>query len=109
LEHAQSALILLQEELFAQQVVPLSEKADRVAVLAIAYHKLVYALGYDLNQIVIGKPKVEAPEEIKALAQQRWNAKQAKDWATADQVRDELQSKGYKILDSKDGFEIEQL
>ena len=77
--------------------------------LAIAYHKLVYALGYDLNQIVIGKPKVEAPEEIKALAQQRWNAKQAKDWATADQVRDELQSKGYKILDSKDGFEIEQL
>ena len=40
LEHAQSALILLQEELFAQQVVPLSEKADRVAVLAIAYHNI---------------------------------------------------------------------
>jgi len=41
LEHAQSALILLQEELFAgSQAKPLSEKADRISVLAIAYHNI---------------------------------------------------------------------
>ncbi len=44
LEHAQSALILLQEELF-NGVNPLQEetttpKADRIAVLAIAYHNI---------------------------------------------------------------------
>ena len=37
LEHAQSALILLQEELFSQDKEP---QADRVAVLGIAYHNI---------------------------------------------------------------------
>jgi len=58
---------------------------------------------------VIEKPKVEAPEEIKVLAQKRWDAKQTKDWAAADQLRAELTEKGWTIKDSKDGFEIEKL
>lgn len=40
LEHAQSSLILMQEELFSDTSKPLSEKADRVAVLAICYHNI---------------------------------------------------------------------
>ena len=41
LEHAQSALILLQEELFAKRADPSTPpRADRVAVLAIAYHNM---------------------------------------------------------------------
>jgi tetratricopeptide (TPR) repeat protein len=46
LEHAQSALILLQEELFSGavggdgMVSPVAQKVDRVAVLAIAYHNI---------------------------------------------------------------------
>lgn len=76
---------------------------------AIAFHKLVYAFGYNLDQVVIEKPKVDAPEEIKELAKKRWEAKQSKDWATSDQLRDELQERGWKILDSKEGFELEPL
>jgi len=76
---------------------------------AIAYHKLIFALGYDLDEVVLEKPKVEAPEEIKALAHKRWEAKQAKDWATSDRLRDELQEHGWKILDSKEGYELEPL
>ena len=34
----------------------------------------------------------EAPGEIQDLAQRRWEAKQAKDWPLADQLRDELLS-----------------
>ena len=46
LEHSQSALILLQEELFSGavggdgMVSPVAQKVDRVAVLAIAYHNI---------------------------------------------------------------------
>ena len=50
--------------------------------------------------------KMEIPEEIKNLAQQRWKAKLKKDFTAADKLRDEIQSKGYKILDKKDWYEI---
>lgn len=74
---------------------------------AIALHRIVFALGYDLDSVSLEKPKVDVPAEIQALAQNRWEAKQAKDWAAADSLRDELNSKGWKILDRKDGFEVE--
>ena len=77
--------------------------------IAIAFHKLIFALGYDLSETVIEKPKTEAPEEIKELAQARWEAKQSKDWAAADDLRDRVQAKGWKILDRKDGFDLEAL
>jgi tetratricopeptide (TPR) repeat protein len=40
LEHAQSALIHMQDELFSDTEKPMSEKADRVAVLGICYHNI---------------------------------------------------------------------
>ena len=83
--------------------------AEELNHVAIAFHKLIFALGYDLDQVVIEKPKVEAPEEIKVLAQQRWDAKQAKDWAAADELRAHLTEKGWSIKDSKDGYELEKL
>ena len=45
-------------------------------------------------------------EEIKDLAQKRWLAKQTKDFSLADQIRDELVSKGFMIKDNKDGYQI---
>jgi len=65
----------------------------------------VFALGLD---VPLTQAKTEAPAEIIALAQQRWDAKQAKDFAKADSVRKELTAKGWKILDRKDGFDLEK-
>ena len=48
----------------------------------------------------------EAPAEIQELAHRRWKAKQSKDWAAADQLRDELVAKGWTVKDGKDGFEL---
>jgi cysteinyl-tRNA synthetase len=48
----------------------------------------------------------EAPPEIAALAQQRWEAKQAKDWAKADTLRQELSTQGWTMQDRKDGFSL---
>ena len=48
----------------------------------------------------------DVPAEVLALAQQRWDAKAAKDWATADALRKQLEADGWLIKDSKEGFTV---
>lgn len=55
---------------------------------------------------VAAKNAVEIPEEVKALAEERWNAKKSKNWARADELRAELDKLGYAVKDGKDGYEI---
>ena len=42
---------------------------------------------------------------VDLLLQMRLQAKQNKDWATSDKIRDELTALGFEIKDTKDGFE----
>ena len=42
-------------------------------------------------------------EEIEALIQKRQEARTNRDFATADQIRDQLAAQGIKLLDTKDG------
>jgi cysteinyl-tRNA synthetase len=49
------------------------------------------------------------PIEIEALAERRWAAKQAKDFAYADALRKELTTAGWSMLDGKDGYKLEKL
>jgi cysteinyl-tRNA synthetase len=49
------------------------------------------------------------PPEITALAEKRWSAKQAKDFAAADALRKELTAAGWSMLDGKDGYKLEKL
>lgn len=46
------------------------------------------------------------PEEVKALAERRWQAKLNKNWAEADALRLQLTNLGYAVKDSKDSYEI---
>ncbi len=48
----------------------------------------------------------EIPEEIKRLAERRWQAKANKNWAEADALRNEIDKAGYLVKDGKDGYEI---
>jgi cysteinyl-tRNA synthetase len=79
--------------------------ADGARALLRAFGSLLYALGLQLFTVE-AKP-VDALAGIVALAQARWDAKQAKDWTKADALRDELLEKGWTVKDSKDGFELE--
>ncbi len=49
------------------------------------------------------------PAAINALAQKRWAAKQAKDFAGADALRKELAAAGWSMLDRKDGYTLEPI
>ncbi len=48
----------------------------------------------------------EIPAEVIAIAEQRATARQNKDWAMSDKLRDELLSLGYIVKDSKEGYSL---
>ena len=71
-----------------------------------AFGALVYALGIDLFEDA--GQHGDIPAEVRQLAQARWDAKKAKDWAKADELRSKIKSLGYEVFDSKDGFDIKK-
>ena len=50
--------------------------------------------------------KEEIPAEVKAIADERFVARQNKDWAKSDELRDKLSTLGYLVKDSKEGYEL---
>ena len=55
------------------------------------------------------KSEVEIPKEIKALAEKRWQAKKDRDFALADSLREEIQSLGYLVKDTRDGYDLSKI
>lgn len=79
--------------------------ADGARSMLRAFGALLYALGIQLHT---GETrKTEAPEAVVALAERRWAAKKAKDFATADALRDELLEKGWTVKDGKEGYTLD--
>lgn len=77
-------------------------EADRAS-----FDRVLFALGLDLTAAAPAKAK--APAEIKALAEKRWAAKAAKDFAAADALRKEIAAAGWSMLDRKDGYSLEPI
>ncbi|MBQ8295267.1 MAG: cysteine--tRNA ligase [Clostridia bacterium] len=46
------------------------------------------------------------PAEVQAIAEERWAARQNKDWAKSDELRAKLSEMGYTVKDSKAGYEL---
>jgi cysteinyl-tRNA synthetase len=51
---------------------------------------------------------VEVPHEVQALAEQRWQAKQAKHFAESDALRAKIAELGFVVKDTKEGYAIEK-
>lgn len=66
------------------------------------------SLGLKLDEGIIDETK-DIPEEIEKLAKERWEAKKNKDYKLADELRNTITSKGYNILDSREGYTIEKI
>ena len=60
-------------------------------------------LGLSLDQV--DKPE-ELPEKIKILVAERQAARDAKDWAASDRLRDTIQDLGYLVQDTKEGMQV---
>ena len=82
-------------------VVKNPKKSKRLAELLDKFDT-VLALSLDKKSEV----KDEIPEEVVKLAEERLKARQEKNWAESDRLRDEILALGYSIKDSKDGYEL---
>ncbi len=48
------------------------------------------------------------PQDVLALAEQRKVARQNKNWAESDRLRDEIAARGFAIKDTASGYEIDK-
>ena len=53
--------------------------------------------------------KEEIPQDILDLVEQRKIARENKDWAKSDEIRDLINQKGYLVKDTKNGVEINKI
>ena len=71
--------------------------------------KMAFVNPLDQDKLALAKETIKKeiiPKEIKDLAEKRQKARNEKDWSTSDKLRDKINSKGYEIKDSKEGYTI---
>ncbi len=85
-----------------------SKKSNKYANLLLEFDKV---LGLDLANAEEHISKIEEeeiPEEIKQLIEERKQARDNKDWAKSDKIRDIIIQKGYSIKDTKEGIIVKK-
>ena len=91
------------------EIIRSPEKSNQYAELLLKFDEV---LGLDLansKKYLKESQKLELPEEILKLVEQRKRARENKDWSLSDKIRDTLKEKGYNVKDSKEGMVIEKL
>lgn len=63
-------------------------------------------LGLGLDKLK--EEKFEIPNEVQVLMEERKNAREAKDFAKSDELRDKIKELGFDVLDSSGGQELRQ-
>jgi cysteinyl-tRNA synthetase len=66
-------------------------------------HVVLAAMGLVLPEVDV---VVEVPDEIRTLADERWAARAAQNWAKSDELRDALKARGWIVKDGRDGYEL---
>jgi cysteinyl-tRNA synthetase len=77
---------------------------DAASALA-GFNRILRALGLTLPEEK--EEAVDVPEEIRALAETRWQARLAKNWAESDRLRAELSAAGWLMKDGKENYTLE--
>jgi cysteinyl-tRNA synthetase len=77
---------------------------EAAAALA-GFNRILRALGITLPVPSL-TPTPEIPDAIRSLAETRWNARLAKNWAASDTLRAELASHGWLVKDGKDDYSL---
>lgn len=80
-------------------------KEEKSQDVYLAVQKFNQIFGFDFEVV---QQKEDIPEQVKTLAQLRWQAKLEKNWSLADEYREKITNLGYQILDAKDGYTIKK-
>jgi cysteinyl-tRNA synthetase len=81
------------------------EKAKDILTTVYDFDKV---LGLNLKQEVEQKD-MDIPKDVLKLANERVEARKAKNFELADSKREQIEEKGYRMLDTKDGFTLEEI
>ena len=81
-------------------VVKFEKKSKTLAVLLLKFDTV---LGLNIQK----QEKIELPEEIIKIVEERRLARENKDWNKSDELRDKLISLGYTVKDTKNGMNVE--
>ena len=87
------------------EVVRNEKKSPKLANLLLKFDTV---LGLKINEETTKEQKM-IPEEILKLVQERKIARENKDWAKSDELRNLIRSKGYEIKDTKEGTQIDKI
>ncbi len=71
-----------------------------------AFERVLFVLGLEKLREQNQPDLREIPAEAKLLAEKRWQARLARDWKTADALRNELAALGWTMKDGRDGYEL---
>ena len=85
------------------EVVRNEKKSPKMAKLL---EKMDTILGINISKQEQKEENIEIPKEILELVEERKIARENKDWAKSDELRDLIREKGYEIKDTKEGSEI---
>ncbi|NLC87820.1 MAG: cysteine--tRNA ligase [Clostridiaceae bacterium] len=91
------------------EVVRNTKKSKQFAQLLLEFDEI---LGLDIKnskEYLEKQVKIELPEEIENLINERKKAREDKNWAESDRIRDILKEKGYQVKDTKDSMTIEKI
>ena len=85
------------------EVVRYEQKSKKLADLLLKFDSV---MGLQIDKRT---EKEEIPEEILELVEQRKLARQERDYAKSDEIRDTLKEKGYEVKDTKNGMTVEKI
>lgn len=85
------------------EVIRYEKKSKQLADLLLKFDTV---LGLKIDE---ENQKEEIPEEITNLLEQRQKAREDKNWAESDKLRDLIKEKGYLVKDGKDGATVEKI
>ena len=71
--------------------------------------KLIEEFDKVLSLDLLKEEKIDVPKEVLDLVSKRKELKKEKNFEEADKVRLEIESLGYKVLDTRDGIKIERI
>ena len=85
------------------EVIRYEKKSKQLADLLLKFDTV---LGLKIDE---ENQKEEIPEEITNLLEQRQKAREDKNWAESDKLRDLIKEKGYIVKDGKEGATVEKI
>ena len=90
---------------YVWEAVRYSKKSQEVADLLLKFDTV---LGLKIDKAP-EQENLEIPQDVLDLMEQRKQARQEKNWAESDRLRDLIKEKGYEVKDTKDGMNISKI